>query len=318
MEKNLLITGGTGFFGKSLLRYFLSSDSLSDFNISVLSRNPQHFIESYPQLSSSSQINFIPGDIEKRDTLPWDRRFTHVLHAATESTIGPSLAPITRFNQIVNGTTNLLDLAVATGVSRFLLTSSGAIYGPQPAWLNSIPENWSGAPPLSSTQYSYSHAKRVAEYLCTLYSHQYGLETVVARCFAFVGRDLPLHVHFAIGNFIRDALNPHTDSINIKGDGTSLRSYLHQDDLANWLFALLEYGRPGHAYNVGSDQVVTISELADMVRVILAPMKQINTLGDPTLGSARSRYIPNIAKIRDHLGLSITVPLADSIARFRP
>jgi len=74
---------------------------------------------------------------------------------------------------------------------------------------------------------------------------------VVARCFAFVGADLPLNVHFAIGNFIRDALT--ADALTVSGDGTPLRTYLDQSDLAHWLFTMLERGRSGEDYNVSSD-----------------------------------------------------------------
>ena len=314
MRKRILLTGGTGFFGRALLRIFHSLDCWQDTSICVLSRNPERFKIMYPDLAFAENIILIGGDIESRNTLPWDQTFTHVLHAATDSTIGPSLSPIRRYQQIVLGTTNLLDLAVATGASRFLLTSSGGIYGPQPDSLSSIPEDWHGAPALDVVKYSYSQAKRAAEYLCTLYFDAFGLETIVARCFAFVGQDLPLNVHFAIGNFIRDALS--FDSITVRGDGTPLRTYLHQDDLAHWLFTLLESGKAGHAYNVGSDEVISIANLAYLVRDILSPKKSVVILGEPTLSATCDRYIPDIAKARQHLDLTVNISLHNAICSF--
>ena len=142
---------------------------------------------------------------------------------------------------------------------------------------------------------------------------QHGLETVVARCFAFVGPDLPLNVHFAIGNFIRDALT--ADAITVSGDGTPLRTYLDQSDLAHWLFTLLEHGRPGQAYNVGSDEVISIAALAHLVRDILAPDKPVHILGQPNPGAARNRYVPDISKVSHQLGLGVTVSLAEAIRR---
>jgi dTDP-glucose 4,6-dehydratase len=135
----------------------------------------------------------------------------------------------------------------------------------------------------------------------------------VARCFAFVGPDLPLNVHFAIGNFIRDALN--ADAITVSGDGTPLRTYLDQTDLAHWLFTLLEQGRPGEAYNVGSDEVISIAELAHLVREILAPDKTVHISGDAVPCAARNRYVPDIRKAQQELDLSVTLPLAEAIRR---
>lgn len=236
-----------------------------------------------------------------------------MLHAATESTIGPSLTPLQRYDQIVDGTRNILDLTVATGARRFLLTSSGAIYGPQPSDLAAIPEDCAGSPPLSETSTAYGQAKRAAEHLCALVAEQHDLETMVARCFAFVGPDLPLNVHFAIGNFIRDALT--ADAITVFGDGTPLRTYLDQSDLAHWLLTLLEHGRPGQAFNLGSDEVISIAALAHLVRDILAPDKTVHILGQPDLAAARSRYVPDIRKAKQELGLRVTVPLQEAVRR---
>jgi UDP-glucuronate decarboxylase len=126
----------------------------------------------------------------------------------------------------------------------------------------------------------------------------------VARCFAFVGPDLLLNVHFAIGNFIRDTLT--ADAITVSGDGTPLRTYLDQTDLAHWLFTLLERGRSGEAYNVGSDEVI-------LVRDILAPEEAVHIVGQPDHGAARNRYVSEISKAQQQLGLSVTVPLAEAI-----
>jgi UDP-glucuronate decarboxylase len=166
---------------------------------------------------------------------------------------------------------------------------------------------------LAEPSTAYGQAKRAAEHLCALVGEQHGLETVVARCFAFVGADLPLNVHFAIGNFIRDALT--ADAITVSGDGTPLRTYLHQSDLAHWLFTLLERGRSCEAYNVGSDEVISIANLAHLVRDVLAPEKPVHILGKPDPGAARNRYVPDIRKVQQQLGLSVTVSLADAIRR---
>ena len=309
----ILITGGTGFFGKAMLRHLQTNTKTADSSVVVLSRNPDFFLSGYPEFAGHRQVSFVQGDIQQRDSLPWDHNFTHVLHAATDSTVGPSLTPLQRYDQIVDGTRNMLDLAMATGARRFLLTSSGAIYGPQPADLVAIPEDWPGSPPLAETSTAYGQAKRAAEHLCALVGERHGLETVIARCFAFVGPDLPLDAHFAIGNFIRDALT--ADAITVSGDGTPLRTYLDQGDLAHWLLTLLEHGRPGQAYNVGSDEVISIACLAHLVRDILAPDKAVHTLGQSALGAARNRYVPKISKAHQELGLNLTIALAESIRR---
>lgn len=311
MRYRLLLTGGTGFFGRALLRYYFSHSQEIPLDIVVLSREPQRFVASYPELSECPWLTFQKGDIQNRTSLPWGESFSHVLHAATDSTLGPNLAPVQRFQQIVEGTTNILDIAVATGAHRFLLTSSGGIYGPQPSDLQAFPEDWPGSPPMNDPGMAYSHAKRAAEHLCALYGEAHGLETVIARCFTFVGQDLPLNAHFAIGNFIQDALS--AEQITVKGDGTPLRTYLDQSDLADWLVTLLDRGRSGEAYNVGSNAVISIGELAHLVRDVLAPGKRVQILGNADPAAARNRYVPDILKAQQELGLDIKVALADSI-----
>jgi len=310
---HILLTGGTGFFGKALLRQWAANESTGQAigQVTLLSRDPNKFAAQYPELSSHHWLHLTKADVCDSASLPKGQTFTHVLHAATDSTTGPMLTPTQRFDQIVKGTRNILELAVTSGASRFLLTSSGGVYGPQPPNMERIPEEYLCMPDPLNPDNAYSVAKRCAEHLCALYQDQHGLETVIARCFAFVGQDLPLDVHFAIGNFINDAMN--SSSITVNGNGTPVRSYMDQRDLAKWLITLLEKGKSGEAYNVGSDVAITIEDLANKVRDIIAPAKLVNIVGVTNSQNFRNRYIPSILKASSELNLSLSYTLDDSI-----
>lgn len=310
---HLLLTGGTGFFGRSLLRHWmvLPEDERPAARITVLSRNPQVFSTRFPDLARLPWLQWSQGDIANPDSLPHQFRFTHLIHAAADSTLGPQLVPLDRFDQILQGTRNVLDLAVRCKAWRFLLTSSGAVYGAQPLHLDRLPEDWHGMPDPLNAAHAYGVAKRAAEHLCSLYSAAFGLHTVIARCFAFVGPDLPLSAHFAIGNFIRDAL--WSEDITVSGDGTPLRSFLDQADLARWLTTLLLRGPFGQAFNVGSDHALSIAEVARLVRDSLAPDKRVQLLGEPLANGGRHIYVPDISKAQNALGLRVDISLKDSI-----
>lgn len=311
-QSHIFLTGGTGFFGKALLRQWavLYKKGQTNVRVTLLSRNPGQFAKQYPSLVEHHWLNLVGGDVCDPNSLP-QGGFTHVLHAATDSTTGPQLTPLQRTDQIVTGTRNILNLAVASGAKRFLLTSSGGVYGPQPAELERIPEDYLGMPDPLNPNNAYGVAKRYAEHLCALYKEEHGLGTVIARCFAFVGRDLPLDVHFAIGNFIRDALK--SPEIIVNGDGTQVRSYMDQRDLSTWLLYMLENARPGSVYNIGSDQAITLEDLALQVRDILAPKKTVRILGKVIANGARSRYVPDISRARVDLGLDMEFSLSSSI-----
>jgi dTDP-glucose 4,6-dehydratase len=308
---HLLLTGATGFFGKALLRQWAISAPPAK-RVTALSRNPQAFAKQFPELANLPWLHWHAGDIAQADSLPQQTRFTSVLHAAADSTLGPQLTPLQRYDQIIIGTRNLLDLAVRCETQRFLFTSSGAVYGSQPPQMDCIAEDWMGMPDPMNPALAYGVAKRGAEHLCALYRVAHGLQTVVARCFAFVGEDLPLDVHFAIGNFIRDAL--WRDAIIVSGDGTPMRSYLDQRDLARWLSNLLQYGSAGQAYNIGSDVAISMADLAHLVRDTVAPQKAVHILSAPDGRQHRNRYVPSVQKIHDELKLTVSITLQQAIA----
>lgn len=308
----ILLTGGTGFFGKSILRYISRQEYWQQKvrNIVVLSRSPSKFLADNPEFSGLKWLNFHQGDILDPETLPWDDSFSHILHAAADSTLGDRLDPLSRYTQIVDGTRNMLSYAQRTGARRFLLTSSGAVYGPQPTHIEKITEDYLGIPDQLNPSNAYAMGKRAAEHLCMLYRYAYDIEAVIARCFAFVGPDLPKEAHFAIGNFIRDAL--HHGNIVIKGNGKPVRSYLDQDDLAECLLKLLVSGKSGEAYNVGSDQAISLKDLACLVGKLLCPGVTVEVMGED-MGSFRDRYVPSIAKTQYALGPIVRRQLPEAI-----
>jgi UDP-glucuronate decarboxylase len=315
---NLLFSGGTGFVGRALLRHLLSlcqsGRPLQFDRVIVLSRDPARFLQRYPEFAGHKWLRFHLGDIEVPMSLPREGGFTHILHAAADSTDAARLTQLQRYDQIVAGTRNMLQLAVDARVKRFLLTSSGGVYGPQPPDLAAIPESYNGMPNPMNADNVYGVAKRQAEHLCALYREQFGIETVIARCFAFVGEDLPLDAHFAAGNFMRDAL--FRDEIRVSGDGLPVRSYMDQAELARWLLTMLNMGTPGRAYNLGSPDAVTIAQMARLVRDIVAPHKKVTILAQPGFGDAgRNLYLPDVSRAESELDLVNEIRLAEAIER---
>lgn len=277
----------------------------------LLTRSIAKFQQASPEFANLDWLHLYQGDVCDAATLPWQLRFSHVLHAATDSTLGPQLTPLQRFDQIVTGTRNVLELSLACHAERFLNISSGAVYGTQPPELDQIPEVRLSMPDPLLPANAYGMAKRTAEHLGALFGAATGLQVVHARCFAFLGQDLPLDVHFAIGNFVRDAL--WGEAITVQGDGSPVRAYMDQRDLAHWLLTLLYRGETGQAYNVGSDQAINMAELAHLVRDVLAPSKAVQVLGQTVGVSGRNIYVPSIQKARQQLGLALKHPLREAI-----
>jgi len=221
---------------------------------------------------------------------------------------------ISTFDTIVTGTRASLDFAAASETERFLFTSSGAVYGPQPSEITHVPETYLGAPDCAMPGSAYGEGKRAAEFLCAAYHARHpALESVIARCFAFVGPGLPLDAHFAIGNFIRDALRG--GPIAIGGDGTPYRSYLYAADLAIWLWTLLFRGQPARPYNVGSREDVTILALASTVAECFPKKIDVTLARKAPPGIPPFRYVPDTGRAAGELGLAALIPLKEAILR---
>jgi dTDP-glucose 4,6-dehydratase len=318
---NLFLTGGTGFFGHWLLESLLHANRELDLQlkVTVLTRNADAFRANSPHITSHPAITLLEGDIATF-AFPTGPH-THILHAATDSGGRQSTqSPEQLAASILAGTQHVLDFAHATAATRLLYTSSGAVYGRSTQLLHT-PETY---PIPTLPPHSYESAKLAAEDLCLQHPD---LNPVIARCFAFVGPHLPLDQHFAIGNFLNAALKNET--LHIKGDGTPRRSWLYTADLAIWLWTLLTHGQPSRAYNVGSDDGMTIAEAARLVtktchpeasrggspKDLLLEPPPIQIDGTPNPTAPLNSYVPDITRARTELGLQVTIPLPEALRR---
>ncbi len=294
----LFITGGTGFFGKSMLDYRLRHPEWdwAQAEWVILSRDPEHFKKENPLLVDQYGISFAVGDVRDFD-FP-QGHFDAIIHAATSAVTTLSDAEMT--SVILDGTRRVADFAQTIGCKRILFASSGAVYGPR---IKSAGEDDECRPATA-----YGSGKLAAERMLL----DSGFDARIARCFAFVGPYLNRRIHYAIGNFIQNCIDG--SPIVINGDGTPFRSYMYADDLVEWLFAILERGEVGRPYNVGSDEGLSILELAKRVRSVLGSDSEICVRGQPT-GATPSVYVPDVSRARDELGLRNTVDLDDAIRK---
>jgi len=309
----LFITGGSGFFGCWLLETFLHANEELELGASVvvLTRNASAFGKKAPHLAAHRDVTLQQGDVRSFEFA--DGVFSHVIHAAVDARPPRDRRErLVVFDTIVEGTRRALEFARRARARRFLLASTGAVYGRQPADLTHVPEEYAGGPDCLNAALAGAEAKRAAEMMCAVYADA-DLVPAIARCFSFVGPYLPLDAHFAAGNFIGDALAG--GPIRVHGDGTPERSYLYAADLAIWLWTILLRGQSMRSYNVGSEAAISIAALAQAVAERFTPAPAVQIAGRSAAGAAPERYVPQTARARTELGLAMTVDVDEALTR---
>jgi len=307
---SLLIIGGSGFFGKSILEAF-NLGFLDKFNIcsiTIVSRNAEALKITNPDLLTS-QVSLVNDDIRICTKLP---NADIVINAATSSSEVSYLAnPNLEKNNILIGVNNFCKLSKKYLInSKILYVSSGAVYGNQPATLNNISESeeFYSLNLFTPTKRAYAEAKREAEFQIKNLG-SCGFDVSIARCFSFVGKYLPLNTHFAIGNFIGNA--KFSGEIKVEAKQNVYRSYMHTYDLAQWLLSIAFAASPqAPIYNVGSDFAITIHDLAKLIGERYGLRIYVPAIDSQVI----DRYVPSITKIKKDLNLSIEYSLPQAIA----
>lgn len=309
----LFFTGGTGFIGKWLLGSLRRANEKLGLGITatVLTRDPSTFAHRHPELGTYASFQLVQGDVRSLN-LP-AKGFTHVIHGATDASAHLNESdPLKMFDTVLDGTRKVLQFCASGSPRRILFMSSGAVYGQQPWDMEKVSESWMGGPNCCDVRNTYAEAKRAAEMLCAIYAKQFQLGVVDARIFALLGPHLSLDIHFAAGNFIRDAINGRPIIVN--GNGMPCRSYLYASDLCVWLWNLLAFGRIGQPYNIGSEESVSIKDLARRVATLIG-RGGYKILGAEDGGWNLGRYVPDTSLIRKELGMVQSVWLDDAIMR---
>jgi nucleoside-diphosphate-sugar epimerase len=310
--KHIFITGGTGFVGCWLLEALIWANQQLNLQLSitVLTRSPESFVRKAVHLATNEIIELQQGDVNNLQE--FSENLDIVIHAATD-VVNADTNYLAAYNAIVNGSIETLALAKRSKASHYLLTSSGAVYGRQPESIVEIPETYLGAPETTLANSAYGQAKRISEWLAHCSANESGLKVKVARCFALIGPYLPLDAHFAVGNFIRDGLDKKT--INVSGDGTAYRSYLYAADMVVWLLTILINGQQGQQYNLGSSSALSIKDLAEKVSSIMHGHKDIALGSQPKEDTVAQRYVPDVTKAKNELGLGEYTNLETSIQK---
>src|SRR5438132_6821814 len=304
----ILVTGGAGFIGSHLVEKLLSLGHdiaiLDDFNDFY---DPQIKRQNIAAVAKDVEIHHLDlRDSGAVRNLFHREKFEAIAHLAARAGVRPSIQnPQLYYDTNVDGTLHLLDAARVTGVERFIFASSSSVYG------NSKSVPFSEDRQLIQTLSPYGATKIAGEFLCSRYSHLYGLRVVALRYFTVYGpRQRP---DLAIHQFTRRTYAGQP--IDQFGDGSTRRDYTYIDDVIQGTMAALEYDGPRYdIFNLGESETIQLRDLISAIENALGKKAKINRLPEQP-GDMPVTYA-DISKARELLGYNPSTRLSDGLPRF--
>ncbi len=294
-NKTILITGASGFIGSWLSHSIHFLNTCFDFKtkLILLSRNSQAPNLNNSSLFESSFIQYIELDVRKLIEIP--KQTDYIIHLAGNPNNKYHIAePFKTMDTIVRGTQNLLYLAIdLPNLKNIIYLSSHSVYGNINQEL--ISEKDRGLIENLDVRNIYQESKRVAEIFCDYFFKTHRLPITIIRPFSFIGPFQQQNVPWAINNFIRDALL--AVPIRVLGNPQTLRSYLYGSDLAYILLSTLIKAPAGEIYNLGSQEQITLENLANLIKRITNSNLNIMFKSSVNDFNTFSKLIPNMQKL---------------------
>ena len=310
--KTVLIAGGKGFLGT----YFTSvltkiNETLSKpMKIIVL----DSLITSKDKKGGVNQnIEFLEQDISKRFEI--GDNIDYIIHAASIAS-PPTYRkfPIKTVDVNYQGTKNLLEIAKEKKVRSMLLLSSSEIYGDPEIF--PTPESYVGKVSCTGPRACYDESKRLAETISILYFQQYKIPIKIARPFNVYGPYLNLDDGRIIPDFMNNAINK--SQIIIHSDGSPTRSFCYVSDAIGGFFKLLLSKHDGIICNVGNDEEVSVKNVADTIKKIIAKPISIKIIesDDPNYTKDNpQRRCPDLSLIKKTVNYIPKIDLEEGLKR---
>ncbi|MGC8609063.1 MAG: NAD-dependent epimerase/dehydratase family protein [Thermoplasmata archaeon] len=256
-DKKIMITGGAGFIGSNMVEALIDQNEVTVVdNLSILD---DRFIKKFYGMKN---FTFEKKDI--KDKLI-DNDYDLIVHLAADSDVRNGASdPVIDMNENVAGTVSILEFMRRNDVKNMMFASSSTVYGE--ASTIPTPEGYGPCMPISS----YGASKLSAESFIYAYSHYYGIKADVYRFANIVGKN---STHGVIFDFI-NKLKKDPSVLEVLGDGTQAKSYLHVTDCINAMFFIHDKANKTDMYNLGNDGVTNVDKIA---RYVLDAMGLKNT-----------------------------------------
>ncbi len=296
-----LITGGTGFIGSHLARYLLSQNQ----SVVVLDDFTGTNAVNLTQVNESDYLSIIRGSILDQELVTkLMKDVTHCYHLAAALGVAKiNNYPIESLEINLKGSQIVLNAAANVG-ARTLLASSSEIYGKNPNMpLKEDSDRVLGSPQV--TRWSYSEAKAMDElHAFELYKHK-SFPLTIARFFNTVGPHQSGSYGMVLPRFVKAAIS--NQPLTVYGDGTQSRTFCSVTDVVDALVLLMDSKESiGQAFNIGSTNEITITELAQKVIKLTNSTSEIiykkhsEVFGDHF--EEPQRRVPDISKIKKVVG----------------
>ncbi|MBO8174078.1 MAG: SDR family NAD(P)-dependent oxidoreductase [Thermococcus sp.] len=253
----ILVTGGAGFIGSHLVDRLMKQE----YHVRVVDDLSAGTLDNIKQWLNNERFEFLKGDLRDQEVAEKAVKGIEIvfhLAANPEVRIGAQ-SPGLLYETNVLVTYNLLEAMRKEKVKYLVFTSSSTVYGD--AKIIPTPEDYAPLEPISV----YGGAKLAAEALISGYAHTFGIKSLVFRLANIIGERSN---HGVIYDFI-NKLKTNPNRLEILGDGTQRKSYLHVSDTVEGMLYLFEKfreeGKVYDVYNLGSDDWITVKEIAEIV-----------------------------------------------------